>query len=59
MTAPRWRKSTRSGQQTNCVELAHTLDRIRDSKAPVGSGTLRADVVALLAVVKADVLHRW
>lgn len=58
MTASRWRKSTRSGQQTNCVELAHTLDRIRDSKVPVGGGTLRADVVALLAAVKAGALHR-
>jgi hypothetical protein len=30
----RWKKSSRSGAATNCVELAHTLDRVRDSKAP-------------------------
>lgn len=30
----RWKKSSRSGTGTNCVELAHTMDRVRDSKAP-------------------------
>lgn len=29
---PRWRKSTRSGSESNCVEIAGTLDRVRDSK---------------------------
>lgn len=29
---PRWRKSSRSGSQSNCVEVAATLDRLRDSK---------------------------
>jgi hypothetical protein len=35
MTHPaplRWRKSTRSGSQSNCVEVPQTFDRIRDSK---------------------------
>lgn len=32
----RWRKSSRSNTQTNCVELAHTLDAVRDSKCPEG-----------------------
>jgi len=53
MSTFRWRKSTRSGQQTNCVEVAHTLDRIRDSKHPDGP-PLRVDVSALLALVRAD-----
>ena len=28
----RWRKSTRSGSESNCVEVPHTRDRVRDSK---------------------------
>src|SRR2546430_5591619 len=32
----RWRKSTRSNANGACVELAHTLDRVRDSKNPNG-----------------------
>jgi len=32
----RWRKSSRSGQESSCVELAHTGDRVRDSKNPAG-----------------------
>ncbi|MGH3624075.1 MAG: DUF397 domain-containing protein [Sciscionella sp.] len=32
MGATRWQKSSYSGPQSNCVELAHTRDRIRDSK---------------------------
>jgi hypothetical protein len=28
----RWRKSARSGSQSNCVEVPQTLDRVRDSK---------------------------
>lgn len=33
---PRWRKSTRSGNDANCVELALTggVALIRDSKSP-------------------------
>ncbi|MFC4531550.1 DUF397 domain-containing protein [Sphaerisporangium dianthi] len=36
--SPTWHKSSYSGQQENCVEVAH-LDRtraVRDSKRPVG-----------------------
>jgi hypothetical protein len=32
----RWRKSSRSGQDTSCVELAHTGAAVRDSKNPTG-----------------------
>lgn len=29
-----WRKSSRSSTNTNCVEVAHHLDAVRDSKNP-------------------------
>jgi hypothetical protein len=48
---PRWRKSSRSGPATNCVELAETLDLVRDSKHPTGP-PLRVDIAAFLAEVK-------
>lgn len=49
----RWRKASYSGGNGgNCVEVAHTGDRIRDSKNPAGP-ILRADLGALLDAVKA------
>lgn len=36
MTAPGWRTSSYSGNQGNCVEVAHSLDRLRDSKNQAG-----------------------
>lgn len=36
MTQTRWRKSSRSAQEGNCVELVHTPGAIRDSKNPAG-----------------------
>ncbi|MGQ0838169.1 DUF397 domain-containing protein [Actinokineospora sp.] len=51
MTAPRWRKSSHSGQEGDCVELAHTLDTVRDSKNPHGP-TLTANIPALLKALK-------
>lgn len=53
----RWRKSSRSGANANgCVELAHTLNAVRDSKNP-GGPRLHGDLAGLLAAVKADNLH--
>lgn len=53
----RWRKSSRSGGTNgNCVELAHTLDAVRDSKNP--AALLPVDVALLVAAVKADRLTR-
>ncbi|TDB80966.1 DUF397 domain-containing protein [Micromonospora sp. KC721] len=39
MTTARWRKSSRSGNQGDCVEVADTLPGgvgVRDSKDPTG-----------------------
>jgi hypothetical protein len=48
----RWRKSSRSGGTGgNCVELAHTLNAVRDSKNPSGL-ILRADAGRLVQAVK-------
>nr|WP_184732107.1 DUF397 domain-containing protein [Saccharopolyspora phatthalungensis] len=46
-----WRKSSYSHQNGACVELASTLDRLRDSKDPDGP-TLRVDVPAFIKAVK-------
>ncbi|MCP2267739.1 DUF397 domain-containing protein [Actinokineospora diospyrosa] len=43
----RFKKSSRSGSHTNCVEVAHTLSHLRDSKNPQGP-VLTGDVRALL-----------
>jgi hypothetical protein len=55
MTVPhldvRWRKSSRSGQDTSCVELSHPRTAVRDSKNPAGP-TLWVDVDVLLSTVK-------
>lgn len=33
---PRWRKSSYSSNQESCVEVADSLDAVRDSKNPNG-----------------------
>jgi hypothetical protein len=50
----RWRKSTSSGANTNCVEVANSLDSVRDSKNPSGPvlNVDRAEFTAFLANVK-------
>ncbi|HEX7658476.1 MAG TPA: DUF397 domain-containing protein [Pseudonocardiaceae bacterium] len=51
-----WRKSSHSaGDNGACVELAGTLDRLRDSKNPTGP-VLLADVPALVRGLKAGTL---
>lgn len=35
-----WRKSSRSANTTNCVELHHNLAAVRDSKSPIGKLTV-------------------
>jgi hypothetical protein len=47
-----WRKSSRSQNTSNCVELAGTLDRVRDSKNLAGP-VLRGDIRRLVSDVRA------
>ncbi|MFJ6197266.1 DUF397 domain-containing protein [Micromonospora sp. NPDC092111] len=45
LTSARWRKSTRSGNQGNCVEVADNLPdviAVRDSKDPNGPALIFA-----------------
>ena len=50
MEHARWLKSSFSGY-LECVELAHSLHEVRDSKNPSGP-VLTADLEGLLAAVK-------
>ena len=52
MTEMRWRKSSHSGKESNCVELAHTPGAIRDSKNPAGPVLLVRDLPAFLREIK-------
>ena len=47
----RFKKAAASGGQSNCVEIAHTLRHLRDSKAAAGP-VLEGDVRALLRAVR-------
>jgi hypothetical protein len=59
MTSPhRWRKSSYSGQEGDCAELAHTLNAVRDSKNP-GGPTLGVDVRGLLAAISVISTRRY
>jgi hypothetical protein len=49
-----WRKSSRSVNNANCVEVRNTLDEVRDSKNTTGP-TLRADARGLARSIKEDV----
>lgn len=52
-----WRKSSRSQANPNCVEVAGTLDRVRDSK-DIGGPVLRADVTELVRAIRAGRFSR-
>lgn len=55
-----WRKSSRSGEETNCVELAYvgtSIGAVRDSKNSAGP-TLNVDIAGLLDAVKTGYLNR-
>jgi uncharacterized protein DUF397 len=45
-----WRKSSRSGSESNCVELGNT-GAVRDSKNPTGP-TLTVDLRPFLAAIR-------
>ncbi|HEX3779844.1 MAG TPA: DUF397 domain-containing protein [Pseudonocardiaceae bacterium] len=51
MSSDRWRKSSYSNPNGNCVELARTLDQMRDSKNPAGP-VLHIGLTELLTGVK-------
>lgn len=51
-----WRKSTRSGSQSNCVEVA-AYGAVRDSKNPDGP-VLRVDLSVFLTVMKSGRFDR-
>jgi hypothetical protein len=60
MTIPntRWRKSSFSGgENSDCIELAGTLDAVRDSKYPAGP-VLYADLSGLITTAKSQPT-RW
>lgn len=50
-----WRKSGRSQNNANCVEVRSTLDHVRDSKNTAGPA-LRVDVPALVRAIRAGCL---
>jgi hypothetical protein len=46
----RFKKSRASGGQSDCIEVAHTLQHLRDSKS--AGSVLAGDVRALVAAVR-------
>ncbi|WP_444831338.1 DUF397 domain-containing protein [Actinokineospora sp.] len=52
-----WRKSGRSANNANCVELRNTLDHLRDSKNTTGP-TLRGNIQALTHAIQTGQFDR-
>jgi hypothetical protein len=48
----RFKKSTRSGGQSTCVEVGHTLRHLRDSKNPTGPLLDGVNVTALISTLR-------
>jgi hypothetical protein len=46
-----WRKSSRSNNGSDCIEVSGSLDQLRDSKNPDGP-VLRANIAALIDALK-------
>lgn len=57
MESLRFKKASASGGQSACVEIAHTLQHVRDSKTPAGP-VLAGDIRALLAAVRNGAIQR-
>ncbi|WP_184726215.1 DUF397 domain-containing protein [Saccharopolyspora phatthalungensis] len=53
----RWKKSSRSQNGSDCVEVASTLDALRDSKDPEGP-VVTADVSKFIRAVRAGRFDR-
>ncbi|CCH31603.1 DUF397 domain-containing protein [Actinosynnema sp. NPDC047251] len=53
MNPPRWRKSSRSGPNGNCVEVRGDLSAVRDSKQPHGPALRFGGSAALRRFVSA------
>lgn len=54
MLTQRWRKSSYSAEQTNCVELPNTFNAVRDSKCDAILSLNRHAVIELLNTVKGE-----
>jgi hypothetical protein len=52
-----WKKSSRSTETANCVEVANTLGAVRDSKNPNGPA-LTVPMTSIVAEIKAGHLNR-
>ena len=58
ITLRQWRKSSRSNTDSACVELANTLDAVRDSKNPDGPVLPVAGLTKFLSDVKLGRFNR-
>jgi hypothetical protein len=58
MTLHQWRKSSYSNDSSDCVELAGTLNVVRDSKNPTGPVLPVADLAASLSDIKSGRFDR-